>query len=135
MTTWKANGSATPPSSAGGAPTVTRAHAPTRNSNSRSLSASPTSFRGSAPVLAEGARMYAKTAVTQYICAHSSRDNRDSDGDGQRRQPAQRDVRLVLRLAVQARVGETRRQRRQGNAGFQPRQRRPQAIVRATTKP
>ena len=38
-TTWKANGSATPPSSTAGAPTATHAHAPMRNLSSHSPSA------------------------------------------------------------------------------------------------
>ena len=38
-TTWKANGSATPPNSTAGAPTATPAHAPTHNSSTRSVSA------------------------------------------------------------------------------------------------
>ena len=41
--------SATPPSSTGGAPTATRAHAPMNNSNSRSPSASATSCPALAP--------------------------------------------------------------------------------------
>ena len=38
-TTWKANGSATPPNSTAGAPTATPAHAPTPNSSTRLVSA------------------------------------------------------------------------------------------------
>ena len=49
-TTWKANGSATPPNSTAGAPTATHAHAPTHNSTSRSRSASATS----SPAFARG---------------------------------------------------------------------------------
>ncbi len=45
MTTWKARGSAIPPSSTGGVPTATRAPAPTSSWNSRSLSAWATSCR------------------------------------------------------------------------------------------
>ena len=56
------------------------------------------------------------------------------DGHGQRGQTAQRDVRLVLRLAVQPGVREACRDGRQRHTGFQPRQRRAQAIVRAETK-
>ena len=52
-TTWKANDSATPPSSTAGAPTATHAHAPTPNSNSHSPSASATSFPASAQATRE----------------------------------------------------------------------------------
>ncbi len=45
-TTWKVKGSATPRSSTDGDPTATHAHAPTRNSTTRSVSALATLFPG-----------------------------------------------------------------------------------------
>jgi hypothetical protein len=67
-TTWKANGSATPPSSTVGAPTATHARAPTPNSSARLRSALVTSF----PALARATPDEVRLRVTRITSCHVS---------------------------------------------------------------